>query len=159
MAESYPVHTFPRVFVTCDVVAIRALQGRRELLLIERKKDPFKGAWALPGGFFDIDADEVIEDAAARELYEETNLRVPSGELRLLGVFSRRGRDPREAIASEPCRILSVAYTVAVTDAKSLKAKDDASRLQWFDLDQLPALAFDHGEIIGLAIKNELIER
>jgi 8-oxo-dGTP diphosphatase len=79
------------------------------------------------------------------------SLRIESSRLRLVGIFSKRGRDPREHIATEPCRILSAAYVLEVTEPVRFEAKDDASRFAWFRLEDLPALAFDHNQVIVAA--------
>jgi 8-oxo-dGTP diphosphatase len=126
-----PVETYRNPFPTADVVAIRA----GEVLLIHRKNPP--EGWALPGGF--VDYGESVEDAAARELKEETGLTLKSH--RLVGVYSKPGRDPR-------FHTLTVAYAGEVTG--ELKPGDDAEDAHWFKLGQLPeVIAFDHRQIIG----------
>jgi 8-oxo-dGTP diphosphatase len=99
--------------------------------------------WAIPGGY--VDLEERIEAAAARELAEETGLRI--GELRFLGYFDAVDRDPRE-------RTLSLAFwgMVPEEDASPLVAGDDAKTLGWHLIDRLPAMAFDHAEILRAAI-------
>jgi 8-oxo-dGTP diphosphatase len=110
-------------------------------LLIRRKHEPFAGAWALPGGF--IDMDETLQASAARELREETGLVV--ADLEQLHTFGDPGRDPRG-------RTVSVAYLARVdAEAVSPRADDDASEVGWHDLDQLPELAFDHDRILAFA--------
>jgi len=145
----YRVDDFPVVFLTADIVVVQS--GR--ILLIERKHEPFRGAWALPGGFFDVETDSDIMDAAVRELSEETSLTAARDELEWVGVFSKKNRDPREAIASKPCRIVSTAFLLRTEKALDPCAKDDAKQLRWFDLNALPDLAFDHAEIIDSALK------
>ena len=129
------VATYRNPFPTVDVVVVRDGQ----VLLIERKNPP--PGWAIPGGF--VDYGESAEQAAARELAEETGLHALS--LRLLGVYSQPGRDPR-------FHTLSVIY---VGDAAgTVRAGDDAARACWFGRDALPAqIAFDHREIIEAAFR------
>lgn len=150
--QTYPVHELPKTFLTADIVVWKkTIDDKIEILLIKRLKDPYKERWALPGGFFDVDLDEKIEDAAKRELEEETSLKLPLENFSLISVFSKRNRDPREAIATEPCRIVSVAFKVEVKGPASIKASDDAMDAKWFDFKELPLLAFDHDEIINKA--------
>lgn len=135
-------YEYPRPMVTVDAVVLAVSSGRLDVLLIKRKHEPFKGRWALPGGF--IEMEEPLETAVRRELFEETGLsRVPLEEL---GVFGDPGRDPRG-------RTISVAY-VAVLDGPvpQPRAGDDAGRAQWFPVANLPELAFDHKEIITRAL-------
>src|SRR5579859_3643782 len=133
-------YDYPRPSVTVDIVLLTREPTPR-ILLIRRKRDPFAGAWALPGGF--IDMDETLEQSARRELREETGIDV--GELVQLYTFGDPGRDPRG-------RTISVAYLGRV-DAAALApvAADDAAEVGWFALDALPALAFDHDRIIEKA--------
>jgi 8-oxo-dGTP diphosphatase len=140
-------YDFPRPAVTVDVVlATRETSSR--VLLIKRAKDPFAGRWALPGGF--VDEGESLADAARRELKEETGLTL--GELEQLYAAGDPGRDPRGWT-------VSVVFLTRV-DAKALKPKagDDAKRVKWFPLDDLPDLAFDHAMILERA-KARLVER
>lgn len=137
----------PRPALTVDVVLIsRDKQSR--VLLIKRAKNPFEGRWAIPGGF--VEEGETLAEAARRELKEETGLVV--GELEQLYTAGDPGRDPRGWT-------VSVAYLVRV-DAKSAKPKagDDAKRVKWFPLDDLPPLAFDHAKILERA-KSRIVER
>jgi ADP-ribose pyrophosphatase YjhB (NUDIX family) len=130
------VEVYRNPFPTTDVVAIRDGQ----VLLINRKNPPL--GWALPGGF--VDYGEAAEEAAARELKEETGLNLDSGKL--LGVYSKPGRDPR-------FHTLSVVYTGTVSG--SLRAGDDAAEARWFPLTELPEhIAFDHREIIAEAARS-----
>lgn len=143
MSEGEYVYTHPRPMVTVDAVVFTERQNRRELLLIERKHAPFAGTWALPGGFVDID--EPLENAATRELAEETGLTgVP---LEQFGVFGDPGRDPRG-------RSISIAYAGLVDWRKHTpRASDDAAAVGWFALEDLPPLAFDHHRIVECAIQ------
>jgi 8-oxo-dGTP diphosphatase len=133
-------YDYPHPAVTVDIVVIRNGGGEPQVLLIRRAQEPFKGKWALPGGFVDIDED--LERAARRELEEETGLKgIP---LKQLHTFGAVDRDPRE-------RVISVAYLALVSEAVEARAGSDAAAADWFPLAALPALAFDHGEILDLA--------
>ncbi len=114
------------------------------ILLIKRKYDPFKGTWAIPGGF--VLDDESLETAAARELQEETGVKI--NYLEQLYTFGKPDRDPRT-------RILSVAYfgLVKSSQFQKLKATTDAEAAEWFNFKQLPKLAFDHKKILNVAIE------
>jgi 8-oxo-dGTP diphosphatase len=137
-------YDYPMPSVTVDVVvATREKQPR--VLLIRRKHDPFAGRWAIPGGF--IEMDETLEESARRELREETGLKV--GKLEQVGTYGDPGRDPRG-------RTISVVYLGRVKEAPGqLAAADDAAELAWHRLDRLPALAFDHGDILA-AVRRRL---
>jgi 8-oxo-dGTP diphosphatase len=137
------VYDWPRPMVTVDAAVFAFIDGRAKLLLIERKHEPFKGRWALPGGFIEMDED--LPAAAARELAEETGLRdVP---LEQLGAWGRPGRDPRG-------RTVTIAYFgIAHDNWEKVQAADDAASVQWFDIDELPEMAFDHNEIARRAIE------
>lgn len=131
------------IFVTVDAVVFGMDGNGVKVLLIQRKNEPFKGLWALPGGF--VDKDEDLGAAAIRELEEETGLKV--SHIEQLGAFGKPGRDPRG-------HMVSVAYAATVDLAKAqVAAADDAEDAQWFALDNLPQLAFDHADIIDTAIK------
>lgn len=133
--------------VTADCVVLRreagtAGEGRLYVLLIQRAKEPFAGRWALPGGF--VNKDEPLIEAARRELREETGLRVR--KLRQVGAFGDPGRDPRGWT-------VSVAYLAEVSGTRhKVQAADDAQDVNWFPVDALPRLAFDHGKILKLAL-------
>ncbi len=143
MSEGPYCYEYPRPMLTVDAVVFTERKGRRELLLIERKHDPFAGTWALPGGFVDID--EPLEDAVVRELAEETGLR--GVRLEQFGVFGEPGRDPRG-------RSISIAYAGVVDWRKHApQATDDAAAVGWFALEELPPLAFDHHRLVECAIK------
>ena len=134
-------YQYPHPAVTTDVVLFTIRDGRLQLLLIRRGAEPFKGHWALPGGFLDIDED--LEHGALRELEEETG--VSGIYVEQLRTFGRPGRDPRE-------RIISVAYyALAPSERLTLKAASDAADASWFPVGNLPQLAFDHDEIIRTA--------
>jgi len=129
--------------VSVETVAFAIHQGVLEVLLIKRKYEPFKSCWALPGGFVS-DQDDTLEAAAARELVEETN--VANVYLEQLYSFGDRDRDPRG-------RVVSVAYLALLKEEEEieLRASSEASGVAWWPVNDLPALAFDHGRIISYA--------
>lgn len=114
------------------------------VVLIRRKYEPFQNSWALPGGF--VHADESLEDAVRRELEEETGITV--NYLEQLFTFGAPDRDPRQ-------RVISVAYfgLVKTSHYQKLKASTDASHARWFPIKKLPSLAFDHKQVLNLAIE------
>ena len=134
-------YEYPHPAVTTDIVILTVLDGSLKVLLIKRGMEPFKGQWALPGGFVKID--ESVNDCAARELEEEAGI---SGVyLEQLYTFGSVKRDPRE-------RVISVAYFALIPGENvELKAGTDATEAQWFDVHDLPKLSFDHSEILGVA--------
>jgi len=137
------VYDWPRPMVTVDIVVFLKGRGRDKLLLIKRKKEPFKDKWAFPGGF--VEMNEELADAAARELAEETAL--AGVKLEQMHTFGTCGRDPRG-------RQISIAFVgTAEPDRATIKAGDDAAEAAWFDIDQLPQLAFDHNEVAKMAIE------
>jgi len=132
-----------RPTVGCDSVIFGKDGGRTLVLLVKRGKAPFKGKWALPGGF--MEWDESCEHAAQRELAEETGLK--GIKLSPIGVFSAPGRDPRGTI-------ISVAYWGAVGKRKmTVAGGDDAAEAAWFDIKKCPALAFDHDKILKAGLR------
>lgn len=137
---SYPQN----IKVTVDTLVFSFQHDVLHLLLIQRKSDPFKGMWAFPGGF--VEDDEPLAIAASRELEEETGIKIQS--LYQLHTFGKPYRDPRG-------RTISVAYLTLI-DHQSFqpKADTDAEQVQWFSVNALPSLAFDHDHII----KNALAE-
>lgn len=147
MAKTKYTYDYPRPSVTVDVVVLTR-ERRPRVLLIRRKKAPFAGAWAIPGGF--IEMDETLEQSARRELREETSLEV--GELEPVGVYGDPGRDPRGRTIS----IVSLARIAA--PPPELAAGDDAAELAWHRLDELPELAFDHAVILA-DVKERLRKR
>ena len=128
-------YEYPRPMLTADCVVLR----NGEVLLIRRGNEPYRGCWALPGGFMEMD--ETIEHCAARELQEETGLQVAEHDLRLVGIYSTPGRDPRG-------RTVTAAYAMHLSDNRQAHAGDDAAEARWWPLTALPPLAFDHAEII-----------
>ena len=134
-------YDYPRPAVTADSVVFCNGSDGLSVLLIERANDPFKGCWAFPGGFMDME--ENAEDCAKRELKEETGMEVRS--LEYLGTFSEVNRDPRG-------RTITIAY-YAVVEKSDVIGADDASQARWFPIDSIPSLAFDHEEILRAALK------
>ena len=136
-------YEWPRPMVTVDAIVFKLSQGRTALLLIKRKNEPYKGNWAFPGGFVDID--EELEDAVARELAEETGLRAI--HLEQMHTFGKVGRDPRG-------RQITIAF-IGFTDDDNANVKggDDAEEAKWFDIENLPEnMAFDHDEVANFAV-------
>ena len=134
-------YEFPRPAVTVDCVVFSWDGKRLSLLLIERANDPFKGCWAFPGGF--VDPHESLEQAAKRELLEETDLAIDP--LILFGAFGDPGRDPRG-------HTITIAfYTVVRDQLKSAKSGSDAKSLSWVPLNHASNLAFDHQKIMAKA--------
>ncbi|RMG63678.1 MAG: NUDIX hydrolase [Calditrichaeota bacterium] len=141
MAYSYP---YPRPLVTVDVFLLRLNGPEVEVLLVERKRPPFQGRWALPGGF--IEMDEPLIASARRELSEETGLRgLPLLEL---AVFGDPGRDPRDRTVT-----IVFAGALPLDQSPAVAGGDDARQARWFGLSQLPALAFDHGQIVRTCLE------
>jgi 8-oxo-dGTP diphosphatase len=123
---------FKKPSITVDGMVIR----NNNILLIKRKNEPFKGLWALPGGF--VGYGETVEDAVKREVREETGL--DTDIIKLFGVYSNPNRDPRG-------HTISIVFILKPVGG-NLKGKDDASDARYFPLNSLPKLAFDHHEII-----------
>lgn len=131
------------IAVTTDCVIFHKISNERlKVLLIQRENEPFKEAWALPGGFLDVE--ETLEEGAKRELKEETGLQI--SRVQQLKAFGEPGRDPRG-------RTISIVFWGEVFSEEVVEGSDDAKDAKWFDLDQLPELAFDHKEIIDHALK------
>src|SRR5688572_21101633 len=135
-------YQYPRAALTVDCVVFGFDDGELKVLLIERALEPFKGRWALPGGF--VRVDETLDEAALRELSEEAGLK--DVFLEQLYTFGSVDRDPRE-------RVVSVAYyaLVKLSDHRA-RAATDASNAEWFPISKVPKLAFDHGEILAAAL-------
>jgi 8-oxo-dGTP diphosphatase len=135
-------YQYPRAALTVDCVVFGYDGGELKVLLIERGLEPFKGRWALPGGF--VRVDETVDQAARRELEEEAGLKRVF--LEQLYTFGALDRDPRE-------RVVSVAYYALVKLSEhAAKAATDAANAQWFTVSETPKLAFDHNEILARAL-------
>ena len=139
------IYDWPRPMVTVDAVVFSLSEGRTQVLLVNRGKEPYKGKWAVPGGFIEID--EELEDAVARELSEETGL--TGVKLEQMRTFGKCGRDPRG-------RQISIAFIGIATEGQDkICSGDDAAKAQWFDIEELPEdMAFDHDEMIKYGIEN-----
>lgn len=133
-------YDYPMPSVTADVVVVKVIPGQtREVLLIKRKNEPFKDCWAFPGGFLDMN--ETLSECASRELKEETGLTVPSKDLSFVTMLDEVERDPRG-------RVLSAVFACLLREDVTVQASDDAKKVAWFPVDDLPRLAFDHGKVI-----------
>ncbi len=133
---------YPRPSVTTDVIIFTLCDQALQVLLVRRKSAPYQGRWAIPGGFVHID--ESLDEAALRELEEETGMR--SVYLEQLYTFGDPGRDPRG-------RVITVAYYALMrAPAVAPRGGDDAADARWWPVDALPELAFDHGRILDYAL-------
>lgn len=139
-------YRYPRASITADAVLFAEKDGQMYVLLIQRGNDPYKGYWAFPGGFLNMD--ETVAHCAERELEEETGIVLPG--MLLVGIYSDVERDPRG-------RVITAAYT-AMTTMPEATAADDAAAAKWWPLDALPKLAFDHDKILADAMKVLKIE-
>lgn len=138
------VYDWPRPMVTVDIVVFSFFKNRASLLLIKRGREPFKGRWALPGGFVGID--EELKEAAARELAEETG--IENVTLEQMHTFGKCGRDPRGR------QITIVFIGIAGGKPISIRAGDDAAEARWFDVEELPVkMAFDHNEVARFGVR------
>ncbi len=137
-------YKYQRPALTVDIVAFSVQHRQLSVLLIERAEDPFAGEWALPGGFVEID--ENLEDAATRELEEETGL--SGAYLEQLYTYGNPKRDPRG-------RVVSVAHFALIPSNVPIQTSggSDATSAGWHPLEKLPPLAFDHAEIIEYALR------
>lgn len=134
-------YKYPHPSVTTDCVIFGFDGSRLKVLLVERGVEPFKGKWALPGGFLRMD--ESAEQGALRELQEETGLK--TAYIKQFHTFTDPNRDPRE-------RVITIAY-YALVRLQDVVAGDDAARAGWFALDEVPSLAFDHDRILRTALQ------
>ena len=128
--------------LTVDVVIFTVLGGELRVLLVRRGVEPFVGHWAVPGGF--VLTQESLDDAARRELEEETGVR--DVYLEQLYTFGRPDRDPRG-------RVVTVAYFALIAADREVQGGSDAAEARWFPMDSLPELAFDHAEILDYALE------
>ena len=134
-------YKYPHPVVTADCIVFACQNEKTQVLLIKRGSEPCKDMWALPGGFMNID--ESAEEAAIRELKEETGIDVK--EVTQVGAYSKVDRDPRE-------RVITIAFYTVIDNPVRAVGQDDAKQAEWFTLDNLPTLAFDHSEILSAAI-------
>ena len=134
-----------KIFVTVDVLIVKTFELEQQILLIKRKNHPFRDCWALPGGF--VDENEDLEQAAIRELVEETQ--VKASHLEQIGAFGKPDRDPRG-------HMVSIAYLGKVATNTIAIAADDAKEIGWFSVTNLPSLAFDHSAIIEAGLQKLL---
>jgi 8-oxo-dGTP diphosphatase len=131
---------YPPCYLTADAILI----VENQVLLVQRRNDPFQGKWALPGGF--VEEAEKVLDGAKRELQEETG--VVNVSLTQFGAYGDPDRDPRG-------RVVSIVYWSLMEKQPDATAADDATDCKWFDLNQLPDLAFDHAQILA-DVRNRL---
>lgn len=151
----YQPGAFARPAVAVDAVVLTLKDSQLRVLLIQRGEHPYRGRWALPGGFLRVgegrSQGEDLEAAAYRELEEETGLRPEQLHLEQLGAFGRPGRDPR-------MRVITVAYLALVRPdlIPLVRAGGDAGRARWFEVSGLERsrLAFDHGELLERAVEH-----
>jgi 8-oxo-dGTP diphosphatase len=142
MCEHKYSYKYPHPSVTTDCVIFGIdSDNKLKVLLIERMNEPFKGCWAFPGGFLEMDED--ADHGAKRELKEETGLEV--NYLKQFHTFSSPDRDPRE-------RVISIAY-YGVVPVQEVAGGDDAARAQWFGIDDVPPMAFDHESMLTMAME------
>jgi 8-oxo-dGTP diphosphatase len=137
------IYDWPRPMVSVDAVVFAFFKNKAKLLLVNRGNEPFKGKWALPGGFVEIG--EELEEAVARELAEETGL--VNVALEQMRTYGNVGRDPRG-------RMITITFMgIATEGLNKIKAGDDAAEARWFDIEKLPKdMAFDHNEVAKFAM-------
>lgn len=135
-------YDYPRPAIATDIVLIAKTSTEIYVLLIQRKNHPFKGMWAFPGGFMDIN--ETLIETANRELFEETGIKL--NELTFFGIYDYPQRDPRG-------RTIGVVYYALLENIIEPQSGDDADQAQWFSIKQIPPLAFDHNIIIRDILK------
>ena len=141
-------YEYPRPMLCVDMVILRKLEEQTEILLIKRGHEPFQDHWALPGGFIEMEEDLI--ESAYRELEEETH--ITNMELQQLKTYGKPGRDPRG-------RTVSVVFGAFLEVEQEAQAGDDAKEAEWFSIDKLPKLAFDHDLIVEESIENILHDK
>ena len=141
MEDNKYCYKYPHPAVTTDCVIFGFDGSELQVLLIERGIEPFKGKWAFPGGFLNMD--ETAGEGALRELKEETGLE--NAYIEQFNTYSDPGRDPRE-------RVITIAH-YALVRIHEVKGGDDAAKAQWFPIDEVPQLAFDHDKILRDAMR------
>lgn len=134
-------YKYPRPAVTADCIVFARTDEGLKVLLVQRGNDPYKGMWAFPGGFMNMD--ETSAEAACRELEEETGISVEN--VCQVGAYDGVDRDPRG-------RVITIAYYTVINGIRNVVGGDDAARAEWFTIGHLPKLAFDHQEILDKAI-------
>ncbi len=134
-------YKYPRPAVTADCVVITK-EAMPRVLLVQRGIEPFKDCWAFPGGFMNMG--ETTEQCAIRELEEETGLQIT--ELHQIGAYSKVDRDPRG-------RTITVAYLAIIDEPIAVTGLDDAAKAEWWPVNALPPLAFDHEDIMQDALE------
>lgn len=137
-------YEYPRAALTVDVVIFTLRENQLHVLLVQRGEEPFAGVWALPGGF--VKMDESLEEAACREMEEETGLQ--DAYLEQLYTYGDPNRDPRG-------RVVTVAYFALIPSDAPVRKEggSDARRAEWFQIEALPPLAFDHDKIVAYALR------
>lgn len=130
-------YAYPRPALTVDMSVFSRVNQNWKVLLIKRLRPPYEACWAIPGGF--VDENELLADAAIRELKEETGL--CGVQLEQFRVYDAIDRDPRH-------RTISVVFTGILNDNTLIQAGDDAAEAAWFNLNELPETAFDHAQIL-----------
>jgi 8-oxo-dGTP diphosphatase len=130
-------YKYPRPALTVDALVYVKGKSTISVLLIQRGIEPFKGKWALPGGF--VNMDELLETACKRELEEETGLQVE--QMTQFKTYDAIDRDPRH-------RTISVVFSAQLPEKLKVMGNDDAANAQWFSIKNLPEMAFDHWEIL-----------
>lgn len=131
-------YQYPRAALTVDAIVFTQKNNEIYVLLIQRGQEPFKGKWALPGGF--VNMDETLEVACIRELLEETGLEIAA--MKQFKAYDAIHRDPRH-------RTISVVFSAEINEKKKVSGGDDAVRADWFPVTALPGLAFDHAQILS----------
>ena len=134
-------YKYPRPAVTADCVVITK-EAMPRVLLVQRGIEPFKDCWAFPSGFMNMG--ETTEQCAIRELEEETGLQIT--ELHQIGAYSKVDRDPRG-------RTITVAYLAIIDEPIAVTGLDDAAKAEWWPVNALPPLAFDHEDIMRDALE------
>lgn len=139
---------YPPFAVTADAIVFTITSGQLHVVMVRRGNDPYRGCWALPGGF--VEPDEDLADAAARELAEETGIRIPSAAMTQLGAYGAPNRDPR-------MRVVSIAFWTIQPGLSELKGGSDASEARLIAVDDVlskpDGLAFDHHQILTDALE------
>lgn len=146
--SDYNPSDHPPFAVTADVIVFTVMEGQLHVALVERGNEPYKGRWALPGGF--VEQDEDLADAAARELEEETGIQSEAAELAQLGAYGAPERDPR-------MRVVTVAFWTIQPGLSELRGGSDAASARLIPVDQVLSdpgeLAFDHHQILSDAVE------